>query len=142
MSNGVTCHQAPAWPLLCPATSPASVCEHELRRQSVSEFLSTTRSGSPPQPTVEEDVAPQRRTPLTPLMPPPPTLFVCTAHVPCWTQGSNWQLPLGTFSRRLRFGACSPGGGVGATGSASWPGRPGAGAGPQPAAGWVAQQQL
>ena len=59
-------------------------------------------TGSPPQPTVEEDVAPQRRTPFRPPICPPPTLFVCIEHVPWATQGSNWQLPYGRFSSRFR----------------------------------------
>ena len=81
---------------------PASVCEQELCDQSLSVFLSTTRSGSPPQPTVLEAVAPQRRTPLIPLTPPPPTFGVVTAHVFNATHGSNSQLPYGTFASRLR----------------------------------------
>ena len=57
--------------------------------------LSMARSGSPPQPTVDELAAPQRRTPFVPAQPPPHMLLVSTAQDPSATQGSNAQPPVG-----------------------------------------------
>ena len=65
--HGITCHHAGPcdaafrfWPA---ATSPASVCVHEDMAKSESVLLSTARSGSPPQPTVDERAAPHCRAP-------------------------------------------------------------------------------
>ena len=66
-----------------------------------SDSPSMARSGSPPQPTVEEDAAPQRRTPLVPGQPPPHMLLVLTAQEPSATHGSNAQLPDGNPSVSL-----------------------------------------
>ena len=87
------------------AVAPGSLCTAaaSLRLQEVAkgaaartEFeLSMARSGSPPQPTVDELAAPQRRTPLVPAQPPPHMLLVSTAQEPSATQGSNAQPPVG-----------------------------------------------
>ena len=80
------------------------------------------RSGSPPQPTVEEDAAPQRRMPLVPAHPPPHMWGVTTSQVPSATQASKAQLPVSRPEATLDRPDGGGGGGEGGGSGAVWHG--------------------